>query len=244
VTRAPDPRLDLHNLGPLSREDAAALLDSLPRDPLHVAEDDVVERRRGLTDRRDRHRGHSTLALIAFLIAGLILGALAHATLAASRPPVDVIPAAVAERGESNLQRATRPPRIVEPLLTASPVPRAVVEQPAGELAIITPRPVVLQAPTGYAGWHRDPSVSWFGPGFYGGRTACGQTLTEGLQGVAHKTLPCGTRVTFRNAAGVELTVPVVDRGPYVAGRQWDLTGAACLALDHCWTGPLDWRLR
>lgn len=70
MTRAPDPRLDLHNLGPLSREDAAALLDSLPRDPLYVPEDALVERRGGPTERRARRRGHSTLALIAFLIAG------------------------------------------------------------------------------------------------------------------------------------------------------------------------------
>jgi len=35
----------------------------------------------------------------------------------------------------------------------------------------------------------------------------------------------------------------VVDRGPYVAGRDWDLTGGLCLLLDHCYTGPLLWKL-
>jgi rare lipoprotein A len=62
--------------------------------------------------------------------------------------------------------------------------------------------------------------------------------------GVAHRTLPCGTMVTFRNPRnGREITVPVVDRGPYIAGRIWDLTGGACVALDHCWTGPVEWHL-
>lgn len=91
--------------------------------------------------------------------------------------------------------------------------------------------------------WHHDAEESWYGPGFYGQRTACGYTLTTTLRGVAHRTLPCGTLVTFRNPyTGATITVPVVDRGPYVAGRQWDLTAGACLAIDHCWTGPLDWR--
>ena len=92
--------------------------------------------------------------------------------------------------------------------------------------------------------WNRDSDVSWYGPGFYGRRTACGYALTQSLRGVAHRTLPCGTRVTFRNPAnGRTVTAPVVDRGPYVAGRQWDLTGGLCVALGHCYTGALYWKL-
>lgn len=89
--------------------------------------------------------------------------------------------------------------------------------------------------------WHHDPEVSWYGPGFYGNRTACGLALTKGLVGVAHRSLPCGTLVEFRWQGRVVRT-PVVDRGPYVAGRTWDLTGGACVALDHCFTGPMEWR--
>jgi hypothetical protein len=92
--------------------------------------------------------------------------------------------------------------------------------------------------------WHHDAEDSWYGPGFYGQHTACGQILTTTLLGTAHRTLPCGTLVTFRNPSnGRTITVPVVDRGPYVAGRNWDLTYATCLVIAHCWTGPLDWRL-
>lgn len=91
--------------------------------------------------------------------------------------------------------------------------------------------------------WRYDPNVSFYGPGFYGKRTACGLAYTTEIMGVAHRTLPCGTLVTFRNPAnGRTITVPVIDRGPYVTGRQWDLSGAACTALGHCYTGPIYWK--
>lgn len=71
----------------------------------------------------------------------------------------------------------------------------------------------------------RPGHASYYGPGLYGNGVACGGTLTPGTQGVAHKTLPCGTKVTFRYK-GRTATVRVIDRGPYIAGRDWDLTEA------------------
>ncbi len=68
----------------------------------------------------------------------------------------------------------------------------------------------------------RPAGASWYGPG---GTTACGQTLTAGTIGVAHKTLPCGTRLTLRYG-NRQVRVRVIDRGPYVAGREFDLTYA------------------
>ncbi|HEX3520182.1 MAG TPA: septal ring lytic transglycosylase RlpA family protein [Solirubrobacteraceae bacterium] len=78
---------------------------------------------------------------------------------------------------------------------------------------------------------HTTGIATWFGPGFYGQKTACGQTLTPGVVGVANRTLPCGTliKVTY---AGHALIVPVLDRGPYShIGADWDLTGGAATAL-------------
>lgn len=124
-------------------------------------------------------------------------------------------------------------------------------DSPLGEpvrLALPSQRPAVNQPATREASveknvWRYDPNVSFYGPGFYGRRTACGHAYTTSILGVAHKTLPCGTRVTFRNPSnGRTITVPVIDRGPYVAGRQWDLSGATCTYLDACHTGPLYWR--
>ncbi|MFL5645421.1 MAG: septal ring lytic transglycosylase RlpA family protein [Chloroflexota bacterium] len=126
------------------------------------------------------------------------------------------------------------------PVRGAQPVARA------GSVALSRPRSTGgagVAGGTGVAGgWHHDNDISWFGPGLYGNGTACGKTLTKTLVGVAHRTLPCGTRVTFRYK-GVTLTVPVVDRGPFVAGRTWDLTHGACAKLNHCFTGSIDWKL-
>jgi hypothetical protein len=72
---------------------------------------------------------------------------------------------------------------------------------------------------------YRKRVASWYGPGFYGNRTACGQTFTSRLMGVAHRSLPCGYIVTIRYN-GRYRTVPVVDRGPYARGRDFDLTEA------------------
>ena len=72
--------------------------------------------------------------------------------------------------------------------------------------------------------------ASWYGPGLYGNRTACGQTLGYSTLGVAHKSLPCGAKVTFKKGAR-EVTVRVIDRGPYVGGREYDLTAATARRL-------------
>jgi rare lipoprotein A (peptidoglycan hydrolase) len=78
---------------------------------------------------------------------------------------------------------------------------------------------------------HASAIATWFGPGFYGQRTACGQTLTPGVIGVAHRTLPCGTLVKV-SYNGRTLTIPVLDRGPYShIGAEWDLTAGAAQAL-------------
>lgn len=78
---------------------------------------------------------------------------------------------------------------------------------------------------------HTTGIATWFGPGFYGKETACGQTLTPGVVGVANRTLPCGTLVKI-SYAGHILTVPVLDRGPYShIGADWDLTAGAAEAL-------------
>jgi rare lipoprotein A len=72
---------------------------------------------------------------------------------------------------------------------------------------------------------YRLAGASYYGPGLYGNGVACGGTLLPGTMGVAHKILPCGTKVKLRYH-GRTVTVPVIDRGPYVPGRDYDLTEA------------------
>jgi peptidoglycan lytic transglycosylase len=77
----------------------------------------------------------------------------------------------------------------------------------------------------------RPALATWFGPGFYGSTTACGQRMSPKLVGVASRTLPCGTLVQIAYR-GRNLTVPVVDRGPYGhIGASWDLTAGTARAL-------------
>src|SRR3954447_12788670 len=77
---------------------------------------------------------------------------------------------------------------------------------------------------------YRGAKATWYGPGFYGKKTACGARMTHALVGVAHRTLPCGTPVEIFYK-GRSLVVPVVDRGPFANGAAYDLTQAAAVAL-------------
>jgi rare lipoprotein A len=83
---------------------------------------------------------------------------------------------------------------------------------------------------------YRRALASWYGPGLYGGHLACGGTLTPGTLGVANKSLPCGTKVTL-HYKGRTVRVPVIDRGPYVGAREFDLTAATKAKLGFGSTG-------
>jgi rare lipoprotein A len=85
---------------------------------------------------------------------------------------------------------------------------------------------------------YRRAAVSWYGPGLYGNKLSCGGRLTPGTLGVAHKTLPCGSHVTLRRGDRV-IRVRVVDRGPYVGGREFDLTAATRSRLHFGGVGSL-----
>jgi rare lipoprotein A len=86
---------------------------------------------------------------------------------------------------------------------------------------------------------YRVAEASWYGGG---GELACGGELTSATMGVANKTLPCGTEVTLRYD-GRTVHVAVIDRGPYVAGREFDLTEATKQALGFGGVGEV-WSTR
>jgi rare lipoprotein A len=83
---------------------------------------------------------------------------------------------------------------------------------------------------------YRTAQASWYGPGLYGNGMACGGTLSPSTIGVAHKSLPCGTQLTLRYH-GNTVEVEVVDRGPYVGNREFDLTSATKQKLGFPSTG-------
>lgn len=137
----------------------------------------------------------------------------------------------------------------LDPALRSASVLEAdtALREPAPSSAASTrPAIAVPAAPVGSVDknvWRLDRNVSWYGPGFYGNRTACGLKYTTTIIGVAHRTLPCGTKVVFRNPAnGRTVVATVIDRGPYVSGRQWDMSAGLCKALRHCYTGSISWK--
>jgi hypothetical protein len=85
---------------------------------------------------------------------------------------------------------------------------------------------------------YRPAMATFYGPGFFGQQTACGQVLAPDTLGVAHRRLPCGTLVAV-TYAGREIIVPVVDRGPFHAGFSWDLTQATADALGFAGAGEI-----
>jgi hypothetical protein len=77
---------------------------------------------------------------------------------------------------------------------------------------------------------YRPAVATLYGPGFWGRKTACGVVLRRSTVGVANRTLPCGTPVAVYYG-GQTMVLPVIDRGPYANGADWDLTMAAGQAL-------------
>ena len=146
------------------------------------------------------------------------------------RPPPRPGPPRRPPPGEGRDPRAARrrrprrdqPSRRLPPALEAAPdrhLPAAGLRRPQ------RPRQAQPHASARRITVFRRAVASYYGPGLYGGALACGGSLSPGTMGVAHKTLPCGTKVTLRYH-GRSVTVRVIDRGPYVAGRDYDLTAA------------------
>lgn len=85
---------------------------------------------------------------------------------------------------------------------------------------------------------YRAVKATWYGPGLYGNRLACGGRLRHTTIGVAHRRLPCGTKVALKYH-GHTVVVPVIDRGPYSRGVDYDLTQATARELGMTQTSRL-----
>jgi rare lipoprotein A (peptidoglycan hydrolase) len=164
-----------------------------------------------------------TTMQIAFFKHALTAGLLA-ALLGALAPLAEPAAAAPAQTGgeAQGATQTTGTPSTGTPVAGATPTGGSTTSGSASGGAAPTPTSPSPGRPT---------RATWYGPGFYGHTTACGQKLTRRLVGLASRTLPCGTlvRVSYR---GHVLTAPVLDRGPYGNGAMWDLTSGAAHALE------------
>jgi rare lipoprotein A len=73
---------------------------------------------------------------------------------------------------------------------------------------------------------------SWYGPGFHGRITANGEIYDQMALTAAHKSLKFGTLLKVTNPRnGKTVVVRINDRGPYIEGRDLDLSKAAAIEL-------------
>jgi rare lipoprotein A (peptidoglycan hydrolase) len=91
------------------------------------------------------------------------------------------------------------------------------------------------------SGWS-SAKASWYGPGFYGRKTASGAVLTQGMMNVAHKSMAFGTKIQFEYK-GKTATAVVNDRGPFIAGRVFDLGPGTAAALGFSGVGTVRYRV-
>jgi rare lipoprotein A len=80
-----------------------------------------------------------------------------------------------------------------------------------------------------------------YGPTASHRRTACGQPFTDETMGVAHPVLPCGVKLFIR-FHGRDVLTQVVDRGPDVPGRDFDVTKALADRIGLHGTQTIKWR--
>lgn len=98
------------------------------------------------------------------------------------------------------------------------------VASPSGEWTLLTSRGV----------------ASYYGREFHGRRTANGEKFDMNAMTAAHRTLPFGTVVRVTNPANNKsVRVRINDRGPFVSGRDIDLSYAAAKAIDLLSVGPV-----
>ncbi|MFM7395161.1 MAG: septal ring lytic transglycosylase RlpA family protein [Cyanobium sp.] len=108
----------------------------------------------------------------------------------------------------------------------------------------IPPTPLALGQLIASAGQVMSGQASWYGPGFYGNRTASGEVFRPGTLTAAHRWLPFGTRVRVTNLYnGRSTVVRINDRGPFHGGRIIDLAHGAATELGVTSSGVAQVRL-
>lgn len=74
--------------------------------------------------------------------------------------------------------------------------------------------------------------ASWYGPRFHGRKTANGETFDQQAFTAAHKKFRFGTLLRLTNPNNERsIIVRINDRGPYIRGRELDLSKAAANEL-------------
>ena len=137
---------------------------------------------------------------------------------------------ASSDQGSADVATGLTVDSVVETPQALPIVPVAKLNRP------VKPTPTVVQVSTGEA--------SWYGPGFFGNRTASGEVFRPGTMTAAHRSLPFGTKVRVTNLWNDRSAVVTInDRGPFIAHRVIDLAHGAAHELGLISSGIAQVRL-
>jgi len=183
-----------------------------------------------------------TLAVVAGLAIGLT-----------GWPPTRAVAEPIPETPERSLVTTTAafavsPPMVAVKFTTspksfvdkANPKSKSLKKAP-GKKPVAKKKAKKKVAKARYGSWS-SARVSWYGPGFYGHTMAGGGKLTRTSMVVAHRSLPFGTRIQFAYR-GRTVTAVVRDRGPYIAGRTFDLGPGTARSLGFGGVGTVKYRI-
>jgi rare lipoprotein A len=185
---------------------------------------------------------HSRVATI-IAVAGVVIGAGA----AVASIGVRSAPAAVQESSAADVPPLARQDSLLVrmfdwsrfPPIDADSEAAAPAQRRSALLAMFAPRhpvepqpaPAVLAAPKSKKAGHKLSGLA----SFYrlaGYKTANGETFDPNLLTAAHRTLPFGTKLRVTNEkTGKSVVVRVNDRGPFIPGRELDLSYSAAETL-------------
>lgn len=177
------------------------------------------------------------IALAVALVAGSGLAPAAGMSAVEDRPAhsaASADAAAVLEAKTESVEAAGLP---AAPALAAAALKTATPIAKPAKKPRVARRPVASKS----SGW-KTARVSWYGPGFYGHTMAGGGKLTPTSMVVAHRTLPFGTKVEIEYK-GRRVIAVVMDRGPFVRGRTFDLGPGTAKALGFSGVGTIRWRI-
>ena len=166
-------------------------------------------------------RSTFSLGALALLLTGsALVPAIAESSLAATSN--DAVAMAVSS---SEPQGPTPEVAIRDVDVELSPSDTQIKQAPPTRIAPTPkPEPRVVHSSKGQA--------SWYGPGFFGNRTANGEVFRPGTLTAAHRTLPFGTKVRVTNLGnGRTAVVRINDRGPFHGARVIDLAHGAAHEL-------------
>lgn len=179
-------------------------------------------------------QGPLSLGALAVLLSGssALIPVLADPSKAATESTSASVPAAASLPAQ--VQLATATPSFVpssadgvairEEQPTTEPVQVQPAQPPVPIAPSPAPQPRVVRVSNGQA--------SWYGPGFFGNRTANGEVLRPGTLTAAHRSLPFGTKVRVTNLwNGRTAVVRINDRGPFHGSRIIDLAHGAAQQL-------------